>query len=164
MAEIAPAGGGPNRLFLIIAIGLGGLLVIGIIAVGAFFFLSSMAPKPAAVTPTAAVKVAVTTPTVRPTSTIAPTETPAPTNTPVVAVAVASSSSSAGSSAAAAPVTGGSVVTATGVTTSTTGAGTPTSSELPQSGMGENLLLLAGGIVLVLVIFVARRARSVGAA
>jgi hypothetical protein len=162
MAEIAPAGGGPNRLFLIIAIGLGGLLVIGIIAVGAFFLLNSMSPKPAVV-PTVAVKVAVTTPTIKPTSTIAPTDTPAPTNTAVLSVANVSSSS-ASSSAAGAPLAGGGVVTATGTFTGTPGTGTPGTGQLPKSGLGENLLLLVGGIVLVLVIFVARRARSVGAA
>ncbi len=34
MAEIAPGGGGPNRLFLVLAVGLAGLLVVGLIAVG----------------------------------------------------------------------------------------------------------------------------------
>ena len=160
MAEIAPAGGGPNRLFLIIALGLGGLLVIGIIAVGAFFLLNSLSPKPA--TATVAIKVAATTPTVRPTNTVVPTDTPAPTSTTVLSVASASSSS-VSSSTAGGPVAGG-VVTATGEFTGTPGAGTPTNGQLPQSGMGENLLLLAGGVVLVLVIFAARRARSVGAA
>lgn len=157
--ELQPAGGGPNRLFLIIAIGLGGLLVIGIIAVGAFFLLNGLSPKPATA-PTVAIKLAATTPTVRPTNTLAPTDTPAPTNTSVLSVASASSSS-AGSLAA--PGAGG-VITATGALTGTPGAGTPGTGQLPQSGLGENLLLLAGGVVLVLVIFAARRARSISAA
>lgn len=162
MAEIAPAGGGPNRLFLIIAIGLGGLLVIGIIAVGAFFFLSSMSPKPTAAPTVAAKAVSTTTPTVRPTSTVAVTDTPAPTNTSVLAPAVSSSS---GASSSAVSVVSTGLVTATGSFTGTPGAGTPGApGSLPATGLGENLLILVGGIVLVLVIFVARRARSVGTA
>ncbi len=38
---------------------------------------------------------------------------------------------------------------------------TPASNgELPSSGLGENLLLLAGGLILVIVLFAARRART----
>jgi hypothetical protein len=43
------------------------------------------------------------------------------------------------------------------------GTGTP-GSEMPPTGIGEDLLLLAGGIVLVFVIIAARRARSTVAA
>jgi LPXTG-motif cell wall-anchored protein len=31
---------------------------------------------------------------------------------------------------------------------------------LPKSGLGEDLLLLAGGIILVAIVFLARRART----
>jgi len=160
--ELQPAGGGPNRLFLIIAIGLGGLLVIGIIAVGAFFLLNGLSPKPA-VAPTLAIKLAATTPTIRLANTLVPTDTPTPTLPPSTLVLALSGASSASSSASGAPAAGG-VITATGALTGTPGAGTPGTGQLPQSGLGENLLLLAGGVVLVLVIFAARRARSVNAA
>jgi LPXTG-motif cell wall-anchored protein len=35
---------------------------------------------------------------------------------------------------------------------------------MPQTGVGEDLLLLAGGVVLVLIIFAVRQARSTGTA
>jgi hypothetical protein len=37
---------------------------------------------------------------------------------------------------------------------------TPTGGQLPKSGLGEDLLLLAGGIILVAIVFLARRART----
>jgi len=154
MAEVAPAsGGGPNRLFVVIALGLVGLLILGVIAIGGIFVLNQFA-RPA-VAPTPTIRIAVTTPTrVLPTSTVAaaPTETSAATATRVFDVG--------------APVSGGgtpaAAVTVTTAVTGTVapGTGTPGSGQLPDTGVGEDLLLLAAGIVLVLVIFAARRARG----
>jgi len=151
MAEIAPAGGGPNRLFVVIALGLVGLLLLGLIAVGGVFliprFLGTSAP------PT--LRVAVTTPTrgvVVAAVTTAPTDTPIPSSTAVINTPVLVVGSPAATS------TG--TITATATITGTPGAG----GTLPQSGMGEDLLLLVGGIVLVLIIIAARRARAPGVA
>jgi hypothetical protein len=152
MAEIAPAGGGPNRLFVVIALGLVGLLLLGLIAIGGVFLiprlLGSNPPPPtlrvAVTTPTRNVAVAAVTE--APTS----TDTPVPTatsviNTPVLLV---------GSPAAT------SQITATTNITGTPGAG----GALPKSGLGEDLLLLVGGIILVFIIVAARRARAPGTA
>ena len=63
-----------------------------------------------------------------------------------------------------APVSGGALTpTTVGTGTVMPGTGTPESG-MPPTGIGEDLLLLAGGIVLVFVIIVARRARSTVAA
>lgn len=150
MAEVAPAGGGgPNRMFLVIALGLVGLLIIGVIAIGGIFLISQVS-RPA---PTATVRIAVTTPTrVLSTATLVPTNTPTQEATATRVVAPVS------------PVIGGaSEVTTTVTVTATVGTGTP-GAGLPQTGVGEDLLLLAAGVVLVLVIFAARRARATGAA
>lgn len=152
MAEIAPGGSGPNRLFVVIAIGLVAILLLGLIAVGGILVLPRIF-NVASVPPT--VRVAVTTPTRSvnvAAATVAPasTDTPAPTATQVLGVTPI--------------VSGGTTVTGTGtITATTTITGTPGTGTLPQSGRGEDLLLLAGGVVLVLVIFAARRARATGA-
>jgi hypothetical protein len=151
MAEIAPAGGGPNRLFIVIALGLVGLLLLGLIAIGGVFLIPRLLGTSAQPT----LRVSVTTPTrvniAQVTSAPTSTDTPAPTSTSVINTPVIVPQSPA-------------AVTATASVTGTLGTGTPTSGELPQSGMGEDLLLLAGGIVLVLIIVAARRARAPGAA
>jgi len=153
MAEIVPAGGGPNRLFVVIAIGLVGLLLLGLIAVGGVLFiprlLGTSAPPPT-------VRVAVTTPTrVAPVAVLVATDTPIPPATSVINTPVIVPGT---------PVTSTSTVTATTVFTGTPGTGTPSGGQLPQSGLGEDLILLAGGVVLVLIIVAARRARATGAA
>lgn len=145
MAEIAPAGGGPNRLFLVLAIGLAALLVLGLLAVGGVVLIPRLfggAPAPtvrAVTTPTRLIVLA----TAAPTSTAEPTEAA----TPTLVI-------SGGAVSTAAPtVIGG-------------GGGTPTEAtpgaggELPETGLGEDLLLLSGGLVFVLIIFAARRLRS----
>jgi len=152
MAEVAPAGGGgPNRMFLVIALGLVGLLIIGVIAIGGIFLLQQVS-RPAVV-PTATVRVAIATATrVLVMATLFPTDTPTQAATPTRVVQPA--------------VTGGDstpVITTTVTVTATVGTGTP-GAGLPQTGIGEDLLLLAAGVVLVLVIFAARRARATGAA
>ena len=150
MAEIAPAGGGPNRLFVVIALGLVGLLLLGLIAIGGVFLI----PRLTGSSPAPTLRVAVTTPTTRsvaaavtdvPTS----TDTPIPTGTAVINTPVLLIGSPAATSN----------ITATATITGTPGTGT-----LPQSGLGEDLLLLVGGVILVLIIIAARRARAPGMA
>src|SRR5512142_1533959 len=89
MSEIAPpAGGGPNRLFLALAIGLAGLLVLGLIGVVGVLaiprLLGTNAPTPtvrvAAVnTPATPTRAATPVPTAAPSNTTAPTEVATPT-------------------------------------------------------------------------------------
>jgi hypothetical protein len=158
MAELAPAGGGPNRLFVILAVGLGALLILGLIGVGGIFLLqragSSGPPPPPTTLAQNTLVISITTPTrgaLAPTNTIgAGTPTEQPTPTFVV-------------------ISGGATDTPGATATLVLGAGvgaTATSApgELPKSGAGDNMLLLAGGIVLVLVVFAARRARFYGGA
>jgi hypothetical protein len=160
MAQVEPAtpggGAGPNRLFIIIALGLVGLLILGVIAAGAIFLLPQVFRTAAVNTPTVVVKITTPTralPTALPTATA--TDTPLPTATIVVQAPTVSS--------AAAGATG--TVTTTAAVTNTVGPGTGTpTGGLPKTGLGEDLLLLAGGVVLVLVIVAARRARAPGAA
>ncbi len=155
MSEIAPAGGGgPNRLFVVLALGLAGLLVLGLIAIGGVLLIPRLlggvvgtAPTTvrAATTPTRLIVLATTaaSPTAAATDTVAPTPTLVNANV------------------------GGGTPGAEGTGTPTViGAGTPSTSgtpgaggALPSTGLGENLLLLAGGVVLVLIVFAARRAR-----
>ncbi len=144
MAEIAPAGGGPNRLFVVIAIGLVGLLLLGLIAIGGVFLIPRIF-QTAAAPPT--IRVAVTTPTRVPTFTPVPTDTPAATATLVVAPPALGATTPG-------------AVEATATITGTPATETPIGGQLPESGLGEDLLLLAGGVVLVLIIFAARRARA----
>jgi hypothetical protein len=152
MAEIAPAGGGPNRLFIVIALGLVGLLLLGLIAVGGVFLIPRILGTSAPPT----LRVAVTTPTRNVGAaavTAAPnTDTPIPTSTSVINTPVLVIGSPA------APSEG--TITATTTITGTPGAG----GTLPKSGLGEDLLLLAGGIILVLIIVAARRALAPGVA
>ena len=162
MAQVEPAtsggGAGPNRLFIIIALGLVGLLILGVIAAGAIFLLPQVFRTAAVNTPTVVVKITTPTralPTALPSATV--TDTPAATATSVLQVpTVSSSSSSAGATG---------TITTTAAVTGTVGPGTGTpTGGLPKTGLGEDLLLLAGGVVLVLVIVAARRARAPGAA
>ncbi len=134
MAEIAPGGGGPNRLFVVLAVGLAGLLVLGLLAVGGVLLIPKLlggsAPPPtvrAATTPTRAIALATTAPTATPEVIEAPTPT---------------------------LVAAGSLASPTEV------KGTPASGQLPQSGLGEDLMVLAGGVLLALIVFAARRART----
>ncbi len=162
MAEVAPAGGGGvNRTFLLIVGGLAALLVIGLLAVGALFLLPSLlSPKPpvaqVTLTPTrVAIATAVPTATLTPEATA--TLVVAANATTPTAVATSPSTTGAGTTAPAATVTS---ETKGGVAEATA---TPTASgSLPQGGLGDNLFLLGGGgLALVVVLFVARRARAV---
>jgi len=156
MSELTPAEGGPNRVFVFIAIGLVLLLLVLIAGVVGIIIFQQQA-KPAVVLPTPTrVAVTVVTPT-RP-LVAAPTLVFAG-NTPEQTLVVG-------------PLAGGTVfpiVTSTIAGSSAIsgtvgpGTGTPTGG-LPQTGLGEDLLLLTAGVVLVLIIFAARRARSTPAA
>ncbi|HEY6041029.1 MAG TPA: LPXTG cell wall anchor domain-containing protein [Anaerolineae bacterium] len=149
MAEIAPPGGsGVNRRFLFIVGGLGALLVVGLLALGFVSFgmplISRLTQQPTAT------RVAFATATLAPTLTRTPTSaaTSAPSATVQVAVAA---------SATPAPPTATPTVLAGGTTTPS--APTESTTQLPQSGSGETFLLLAGGLVLLVIVFVIRRAR-----
>ena len=157
MSEVAPAGGGPNRMFIVIALGLVGLLVIGIVVFLLFMLVVQPAMNAARVpvaTPTRAVTITfATTPTRAALVVFTPTAAapePSPTATLVNPVV----------SGVTTPVSGSAVTPTTSVTP---GTGTP-GTGMPPTGVGEDLLMLAGGIVLVFVIIAARRARSTVAA
>lgn len=158
MAEVAPAGGGPNRLFIVLALGLVGLLLIGIVALVVFMFvIRPMMAQPAALPTPTRVVIAVTTPTRAPlptaTNTVVPTNTPPPTATLVV------QPPASGGGTPASEVTVTATLATAGTATTAPSTSTPTGG-MPATGIGENLLLLAAGLVLVLVIFAARRARA----
>ncbi len=144
MAEIAPAGGGPNRLFILIALGLAALLILGILGLGGYVFLSNMSR---AALPPPTVRIAAATPSLAPVA-----DTPAPTETASPTLVVSQVQSTLPTPTVAPYAT----ATLTAIETS--------SNQLPQSGMGDDLLLLSGGFVLVLVIFGARLARLTGKA
>ncbi len=133
MAEIAPGGGGPNRLFVVLAVGLGGLLVLGLLAAGGIVLIPRLMGGSA---PVPTVK-AVTTPTrVVAQATLPPTATPELFQEPTPTL-----------------VNAGGLPTAEAT-------GTSNSGQLPEAGLGEDLMVLAGGVVLALIVFAARRARA----
>lgn len=137
MAEVAPEGGGPHRVFVVLAIGLAALLIVGLVGVGGFFLLQTLSK------PSSAVSVAVVTPSRAP--------------------ATASPAAAAAQGAATPTLVNSSLGNNGAQTNLSAPAATaiPVSSDrLPESGLGEDLLLLAGGVALVVVIFVARRART----
>jgi hypothetical protein len=150
MSEIAPSsGGGSSRqVFIILAIGLAGLLILGVIGLGGVFLFNRIAsgnPTPTLPRPTA-------TATRLPTAVVIAAATDVPTATPVIptalpVVTLAPTVAASGTLTTTAPVT-------------TTGTVTPGNGTLPQSGLGEDLLLLVGGVALVLVIFAVRRVRT----
>lgn len=158
MAEIAPGGGNgkSNRTFLFIVGGLVSLLILGLIGVAAILFLPSLfgakAATVAQLPPTAtATRVVINTPTSVPSPTMVPptdtpTATPAPSATPTVIGAFGMGAPGSVAGAAA----GGDANTANGQK----GGG-----ELPDAGLGEDLLLLVGGLALAAVVIMTRRAR-----
>ena len=160
MSEVAPAGGGSNRLFVMLALGLVGLLVIGIVVFLLFVLVvqpvmnAARAPVP---TPTRGVTLTFATTPAR-AALVVLTPTALPTDTPGATLVIPPVSG------ATPPVSGGALTpTTVGTGTVMPGTGTPESG-MPPTGIGEDLLLLAGGIVLVFVIIAARRARSTVAA
>ncbi|MBI4785655.1 MAG: hypothetical protein HY782_01225 [Chloroflexi bacterium] len=160
MAEIAPAGGGgPNRLFIVLAIGLAALLILGLLGLGGFLVIQNLfRPGPA---PTARIAVATATRVLgTPTLAATPTLVVEAPNTPTLVLSAGGQGTAAapGTPGTATPtIIGGTPITPT---TGTPGTGTPGTGQLPETGLGEDLMLLAGGVVLVLIVFAARRART----
>ena len=149
---------GGNRLFVILAVGLAGLIVLGLLAIGGVLVLrnirtqqelAQITPQP---TPTLAVveQVPTNTPMPLPSPTAVPTTpVPTPTNTPVVAPTnTPSTEDMAATATAAAP------------TNTPVPVGTPAGSgEVPDTGFGGlEMILVAFGLVGVL--FVSRRMRQ----
>ncbi len=154
--DMEPKDGG-NRLFVILAVGLAGLIVLGLLAIGGVLVLrnirsqqelAQITPQP---TPTLAIVEQIPTNTPAPTATATqPPATPLPTatNTPVVAPTnTPSSEDMAATATAAAP------------TNTPVPVGTPAgNNEVPDTGFGGfELALIAFGLVGVL--FVSRRMR-----
>ncbi len=173
----SPDGGdeeGGSRLFIILAVGLAGLIVLGLVAIGGVLMLRKIQNKqltaqvtPVA-TPTLAVAAQLPTATSAP-PTATPTEIsqelllPTATSTPVVSAGSGNEDSSSGGSlsggegaAMGTPVT---VEDATNTATPVVPVGTPVgSAEVPNTGFGGfELALIAVGLIAVL--FVARRLR-----
>ena len=156
MTETPFGGEGQSRLFIIIAIGLVGLLVLGLMGIGGYVvfrrFSESRAEIAAAETVAAATAEAQAT-AEAPTETPVPTFTPAPTNTPTV-------------SATNTPVVPLSEGTPEGTPELTPGAPTaaPTATpalaegETPSAGFGGIGVILAG-LALAVVAVVARKVR-----
>ena len=160
MAEVAPSGGGGggNRNFLLIVNGLDALLVLALLALDAIFVLPDLLSDGAQIanivpTPTRIVIPNTPTRTAQPSptlvvvaqNTLAPTDTETP--EPLV-------------TATAIPITATPImITATpeaGATAAPSNGG-----QLPNTGLGEDLLMLFGGGFLLLgIIIVARRMRS----
>jgi len=157
VVEPAAGGSGPNRLFIVLAVGLVGLLVLGVVVIGGIFAIQQMAKPAAGVPTTTRVAIVLTTPTRA--ALVVLTPTTSFTDTPPLPTLVIQPASGATT-----PVSGGALTPTTAVTgTVTPGTGTP-GSGMPPTGVGEDLLLLAGGVVLVFVIIAARRARTTMAA
>ena len=151
-------GSGGNRLFVILAVGLAGLIVLGLLAIGGVLVLQNIhtqqelaqiTPQP---TPTLAIVEQVPTntpmPTPTPTREVA-TPIPTATNTPVVAPTdTPSTEDMAATATAAAP------------TNTPVPVGTPAgNNEVPDTGFGGlEMMLIAFGLVGVL--FVSRRMRQ----
>ena len=155
---------GQSRLFVILAIALIGLLVLGLLGIGGVFVirqnLREQAEVSTASTPTLAIKLpdptATPLPATKVSSTAAPAE-PTPTNTPVVAAgAEAAAGSVEDSAAGGAPPPGGVIPKPT---PQAPAASTNLPDEVPDTGLGalEAILIAAG---LISVLFIARRMRT----
>ena len=164
---------GGSRLFIILAVGLAGLIVLGLVAIGGVLMLRKIQNKQIAAQVTAMATPTLAVAAQQPTATSTPpppppTEAskeslfPTATSTPVLA-ADASGGSSADSKSGgdgAAAGTSAAEGAATNTATVVVPVGTPVgSSEVPNTGFGGfELALIALGLVAVL--FVARRLRQ----
>jgi cytoskeletal protein RodZ len=171
-----------NRTFRLLALGLGGIAVLGLIVIGAIFLTrqgerANIQATSAAIEATnqAITQLAAITPTPPPTDTPVPTSTSvppsptlpptavptkAPTNTPsagVTSEATAKPGSTSGAATSAPKATASSGVTTTTTTTSTVGGG---ETQVPKTGAGDSLGVLALAAGLVVVFVVARRLRT----
>lgn len=167
----APEGGGSNSLFIIVAVGLAGLIVLGLIAIGGVLYIRSQnaALQIAQITPEATPTIDLAniddTPTpattATPTSTqtsspLVPADTPTPTatSTPVVqptntrVVADGETGSDATPTATRTPIPVG-----------TPAGNQPTPAEVPNTGAGGLELGLIGAGLLA-VLFISRRLRQ----
>ncbi len=164
---------GGSRLFIILAVGLAGLIVLGLVAIGGVLMLRNIRSEQtlAQVTPmsTPTLALAAQQPTATSTPPPAPTKAseeslvPTATSTPVVA-AGSGDNSQGGSQSGGDGAAAGTPVAVEGASTSTATAvvpvGTPVgSTEVPDTGFGGlELALIAIGLIAVL--FVARRLRQ----
>jgi len=162
-----------NRLFIIIAIGLVGMLVLGLLGIGGYVVFSrskrsSQAQLAAQATPV--VLLAADTPTVMATDTPLPTKTstPVPTNTPVVLLSTTTAADVALQQATTTPASGFfNAQTTTPVETQIVVIENPTATPIsgstsqttstPDTGFGLGVLGLGAG--LAAVVFVTRRLR-----
>jgi hypothetical protein len=153
---------GQSRLFVILAVSLIGLLVLGLLGVGGVFIIRQNLQEQAdASRPTATLNIVLP----NPTATFTPlpplstnTPAPTPTNTPVVAAGSTGGEEAASSGAGeqgAAPT-----VKPSPTRTPVSGATTAGTTEVvPETGLGGlEAILIAGGLTIVLL--VARRLRT----
>ena len=165
---------GGSRLFIILAVGQAGLIVLGLVAIGGVLMLRKIQNKQltAQVTPVATPTLMVAAqlptatsapPTATPTEVSKESLPPTATSTSVVVATSSSGASSGGSqNGGEGAATGTPTPTAAGATSTATAVvpvGTPVSSaEVPNTGFGGlELALIAIGLIAVL--FVARRLR-----
>ena len=153
MTETPLGGGSQSRLFIIIAIGLVGLLVLGLLAIGGYAIFSryrrgaeqvAVAETASAVTAEAQATAEAPTEAPTPTPVVVPTDTPtvAPTSTPVVP-----------------PLTGTPEGTPPAPTPVPTATPTLAEGEIPSVGFG-GIGPILGGLALAVVFVVARKVRS----
>ncbi|MBN1993274.1 MAG: hypothetical protein JW953_11290 [Anaerolineae bacterium] len=150
-------GGGPNRLFLILAISLVGLLVLGLLGVGGVFVIrQNLQGQEVASRPTPTLIIRLPNPTATPTPLrMNPTDTPAPTptNTPVISPGSGEEAAVGGGQAKNTPAPQPSPTR-----TPLPAAETASTTVVPETGAGGlELVLAAAG--LIAVFFIARRLR-----
>lgn len=154
--------GGQNRLFVILAVSLIGLLVLGLVGIGGVFIIRQNLEEQAVVarpTPTLMAVLPIATPTFTPAPAKATsTPLPTPTNTPVISAKGANGEEAAANKGAAqGSPTPQPSPTRTPVASSSAGAGN--TNAVPETGVGglEAVLIAIG---LTVVLFVARRLRT----
>jgi hypothetical protein len=153
-------GRGPNRLFVILAVSLIGLLVLGLLGVGGVFVIrQNMQEQTVASRPTPTLIIRLPQPTATPTKVvIPPTNTPAPTptNTPVVDPNAKGEEAAVGNDRGQAQDTPSPKPSPT--RTPVPGAEGAGVTVVPETGVGGlEIVLIAAG--LIAVFFIARRLR-----
>jgi hypothetical protein len=153
MTDTSFGGEGQNRLFIIIAIGLAGLLVLGLMGIGGYVIFSRArrGAEQVAVAQTAAAATAEVQATAE-----APTEPPVPTFTPMPTPTVAATNTSVVS-----PTTGTPEETRPAPTAARTATPRPAEGETPSAGFGGIGAILAG-LALAVVLVVVRKVRLAG--
>ena len=152
MTETPFGGESQNRLFIIIAIGLVGMLVLGLLGIGGYVIISRVrrSSEQVAVAQTAAAATAGAQATAEaPTETSVPTFTSVPTNTPTPMVT---------NTQVVPPTTGTPELTPGAPTPERTATPTPAEGETPSAGFGGIGAILAG-LALAVVVLVARKVR-----